>query len=185
MLLAATILPWTTEWLIHYKLWLITGRWAGGGHTHTTNEAITYLPRADPHIVCWRRHSNVRPRSLRPSASARPARAHPAEGNRRSHKRSAPRKVITKVRLGEARSIARSIGPSRRLGRRAAGPYVRHGMPRFLRCDVKTWLPWHANPIRQRPSRAIRHRSVACRVALLRFRATDKSRTNDQEAGHP
>jgi hypothetical protein len=42
MLLANTILPWTTEWLIHYELWLITGRWAGGGHTHTTNEAITY-----------------------------------------------------------------------------------------------------------------------------------------------
>jgi hypothetical protein len=30
--------------LIHYELWLITGRWAGGGHTHTTNDAVTYLP---------------------------------------------------------------------------------------------------------------------------------------------
>jgi hypothetical protein len=32
MLLAVTILPWTAEWLIHYELWLITGRWTGGGH---------------------------------------------------------------------------------------------------------------------------------------------------------
>ncbi len=33
MLLATTILPWTAEWLMHYELWLITGRWTGGGHT--------------------------------------------------------------------------------------------------------------------------------------------------------
>lgn len=32
MLLAATIVPWTAEWLIHYELWLITGNWTGGGH---------------------------------------------------------------------------------------------------------------------------------------------------------
>ena len=35
MLLFATILPWAAEWLIHYELWLATGTWAGGGHTHT------------------------------------------------------------------------------------------------------------------------------------------------------
>src|SRR5215217_7638942 len=35
MLLSATILPWTAEWLIHYELWLATGTWAGGGYTHT------------------------------------------------------------------------------------------------------------------------------------------------------
>jgi hypothetical protein len=31
MLLANTILPWASEWLMHYELWLVTGRWAGGG----------------------------------------------------------------------------------------------------------------------------------------------------------
>ncbi|MFI7691622.1 hypothetical protein ACIBQ6_21320 [Nonomuraea sp. NPDC049655] len=36
MLLAKTILPWTAEWLNHYELWLITGRWAGGGHADAT-----------------------------------------------------------------------------------------------------------------------------------------------------
>lgn len=34
MLLAHTILPWTAEWLLHYELWLVTGRWTGGGHAH-------------------------------------------------------------------------------------------------------------------------------------------------------
>jgi len=32
MLPATTILPWTAEWPMHYALWLIIGRWAGGGH---------------------------------------------------------------------------------------------------------------------------------------------------------
>lgn len=33
MLLAHTVVPWISEWLLHYELWLITGEWAGGGHT--------------------------------------------------------------------------------------------------------------------------------------------------------
>lgn len=44
MLLAATILPWTAEWLLHYELWLVIGYWAGGGHTHATDDAISYAP---------------------------------------------------------------------------------------------------------------------------------------------
>lgn len=32
MLLATTILPWTSEWLLHYEIWLITGQWTGGGY---------------------------------------------------------------------------------------------------------------------------------------------------------
>lgn len=44
MLLASTILPWAAEWLLHYELWLVTGRWAGGGDTHATNDAIRYSP---------------------------------------------------------------------------------------------------------------------------------------------
>jgi hypothetical protein len=31
MLLADTILPWTSEWLLHYEIWLGTGKWHGGG----------------------------------------------------------------------------------------------------------------------------------------------------------
>jgi hypothetical protein len=38
MLLATTILPWTAEWLMHYELWLITGRWTGGGHFGRTHD---------------------------------------------------------------------------------------------------------------------------------------------------
>lgn len=31
MYLAETILPWTSEWLLHYEIWLGTGEWCGGG----------------------------------------------------------------------------------------------------------------------------------------------------------
>jgi hypothetical protein len=37
MLLSTTVIPWTAEWLIHYELWLTTGYWTGGGHTHRPN----------------------------------------------------------------------------------------------------------------------------------------------------
>jgi len=30
-LLARTILPWTSEWLLHYEIWLVTNDWTGGG----------------------------------------------------------------------------------------------------------------------------------------------------------
>jgi hypothetical protein len=29
--IAATIIPWTCEWLLHYEVWLVTGEWRGGG----------------------------------------------------------------------------------------------------------------------------------------------------------
>ncbi|MFS8102099.1 hypothetical protein LFM09_33735 [Lentzea alba] len=32
MLLADTIVPWTSEWLLYYEIWLVTGTWHGGGH---------------------------------------------------------------------------------------------------------------------------------------------------------
>jgi len=32
---------WTADWLIHYELWLITGRWDGGGRPHDTGTAAT------------------------------------------------------------------------------------------------------------------------------------------------
>jgi hypothetical protein len=29
--LADTIVPWASEWLLHYEIWLGTGEWCGGG----------------------------------------------------------------------------------------------------------------------------------------------------------
>jgi hypothetical protein len=31
-LIARTIVPWASEWLLHYELWRVDGRWHGGGH---------------------------------------------------------------------------------------------------------------------------------------------------------
>jgi hypothetical protein len=32
MLIARTIVPWASEWLLHFELWKATGTWHGGGH---------------------------------------------------------------------------------------------------------------------------------------------------------
>lgn len=29
--IADTIIPWTSEWLLHYEFWVATGTWHGGG----------------------------------------------------------------------------------------------------------------------------------------------------------
>lgn len=29
--IADTIIPWTSEWLLHYEIWVATGTWHGGG----------------------------------------------------------------------------------------------------------------------------------------------------------
>jgi len=29
--IADTIIPWTSEWLFHYEIWVTTGTWHGGG----------------------------------------------------------------------------------------------------------------------------------------------------------
>ena len=31
MMLTQTIIPWTSEWLLNYEIWLATGEWCGGG----------------------------------------------------------------------------------------------------------------------------------------------------------
>ncbi len=31
MYLSETIIPWASEWLFHYEIWLSTGDWCGGG----------------------------------------------------------------------------------------------------------------------------------------------------------
>lgn len=33
--IAATFVPWTSEWLLHYELWKFTAVWHGGGHGST------------------------------------------------------------------------------------------------------------------------------------------------------
>lgn len=33
-LISDTIVPWASEWLYYYELWLITGDWLGGGIEH-------------------------------------------------------------------------------------------------------------------------------------------------------
>lgn len=55
MLLADTIIPWASEWLYFYELWLGTGEWCGGGHgspnsdgaesEHTRSESCPPYPR--------------------------------------------------------------------------------------------------------------------------------------------
>jgi hypothetical protein len=32
MLIATSIVPWASEWLLHYEIWRATGTWTGGGH---------------------------------------------------------------------------------------------------------------------------------------------------------
>lgn len=32
--IATTIIPWASDWLLHYELWKATGEWTGGGHPH-------------------------------------------------------------------------------------------------------------------------------------------------------
>ena len=41
--IAETVLPWTSEWLLHYEFWLATGEWCGSGGNHTgpINRATT------------------------------------------------------------------------------------------------------------------------------------------------
>lgn len=43
--LVDTIIPWTSEWLLHYEFWLITGVWHGGGtHPQRYNKAAKNNP---------------------------------------------------------------------------------------------------------------------------------------------
>lgn len=37
-LISDSILPWTSEWLYFYEIWLITGEWKGGGTVHAKTE---------------------------------------------------------------------------------------------------------------------------------------------------
>lgn len=39
MYISNTIIPWTSEWLLHYECWLATGKWHGGG-IHMESEIV-------------------------------------------------------------------------------------------------------------------------------------------------
>jgi hypothetical protein len=41
LLLAKSIVPWISEWLINYEIWLATGKWCGGGIHPSMNSKIT------------------------------------------------------------------------------------------------------------------------------------------------
>lgn len=36
--ISETIIPWASEWLYYYELWLPEGKWYGGGHNEYLNE---------------------------------------------------------------------------------------------------------------------------------------------------
>ena len=38
-----TIIPWASEWLYFYELWLPEGKWYGGGHDEYPNEDFTEI----------------------------------------------------------------------------------------------------------------------------------------------
>jgi hypothetical protein len=40
-LIARTIIPWASEWLLHFELWKIKKRWLGGGHEPAVLGAVT------------------------------------------------------------------------------------------------------------------------------------------------
>lgn len=39
-LIARTIVPWASEWLLHYELWKVDRVWHGGGHEPPAAEAV-------------------------------------------------------------------------------------------------------------------------------------------------
>lgn len=51
MQLAATILPWTAEWLFHYEVWRSTDRWLGGGNLYTRTSDARAARRKSDNVV--------------------------------------------------------------------------------------------------------------------------------------
>jgi len=46
--IAHTIVPWASEWLLHYEFWLATGEWHGGGIHPTAPDDKACLSRTNP-----------------------------------------------------------------------------------------------------------------------------------------
>lgn len=38
--IAKTIIPWLSSWLYNYEVWLVTGKWKGGGIEHGSGEKV-------------------------------------------------------------------------------------------------------------------------------------------------
>lgn len=38
-----TVIPWTSEWLLHYEVWLATGDWHGRGEHPSTGSKMEEL----------------------------------------------------------------------------------------------------------------------------------------------
>ena len=41
MLYSTTIIPWASEWLVHYECWVGTGKWNGGGIGHENETELS------------------------------------------------------------------------------------------------------------------------------------------------
>jgi hypothetical protein len=67
MLISDTIIPWASEWLYYYELWLATGEWTGGGHMPMAKARADDTPPA-PQLPRWgrRRPGKAGPSSRRP-----------------------------------------------------------------------------------------------------------------------
>lgn len=51
MLISETIVPWASEWLFYFELWLVTKEWMGGGEHPSARSSATYGARLEQH---WR-----------------------------------------------------------------------------------------------------------------------------------
>jgi len=40
MIIAITILPWASLWLLYYEIWLLTGEWCGANQEHPADDAL-------------------------------------------------------------------------------------------------------------------------------------------------
>jgi hypothetical protein len=50
MYIADTIIPWASEWLFYYEIWLSTGKWRGEGIHHSSIAAKPVLQEKDKNI---------------------------------------------------------------------------------------------------------------------------------------
>jgi hypothetical protein len=47
MSIATTIVPWTSEWLLHHEIFVATGQWTGGGHELESSPKSEPIKRGD------------------------------------------------------------------------------------------------------------------------------------------
>jgi len=64
MLLADTILPWTSEWLLHYEWWLVTGHWSGSGHDHPAPQPTDEIECPNSTLLAADANNAINPREV-------------------------------------------------------------------------------------------------------------------------